>query len=360
MERDREAPFLPHPSKARCPTASAGDGEATAQGRPNLSTSLSFVPGFPPAAHAGAVCLLSAARRAARTRQLGSCCMPRAPCPAPHTLGVAANGTPGAESPTWDQQRHPVAGSEGAGVVGHPSPLVLRGNGGSTLTAAAWPKVSIQESHHPAMVFTPQRGRRAGRTQLYHPALHANHVSCSPRGQNDPSCIYLFSKIQKWVYGHSALTAPSPSLLCGHLSTPISEMESCNRAEPCLLTTSHPSRENHPPTCWKSSSAHCCCSRRPKGAKDIKIKKKLFRLRKVRLPSKLFLLEHCTQNTWGFSILSSTHALCSVLVGHVHRNPGLQEAKAGFRTQPPPWRRLSESIPSSYSCAIILSCFTKV
>lgn len=132
MERDREAPFLPHPSKARCPTASAGDGEATAQGRPNLSTSLSFVPGFPPAAHAGAVCLLSAARRAARTRQLGSCCMPRAPCPAPHTLGVAANGTPGAESPTWDQQRHPVAGSEGAGVVGHPSPLVLRGNGGST------------------------------------------------------------------------------------------------------------------------------------------------------------------------------------------------------------------------------------
>jgi len=285
MERDHKAPSPVLPSEVRCPTASAADGEATAPGRPSLTTSLSFASGSSPTARARAACLPPAPRRAAGTCRRG---VPRAPAPR------LPPRTPGAASPAWDwtgptpsragAAQTPVSWVRAGGVVGHP-------------------------------LLSPCMG--AGRSAPNHRSMAQGlHPRTSP-------CNGLRASVWAGGWGGSAVpprTAPqAKTILLPSIFLANSQQGGCKDAAFQQLPA-HPSRgaaRRHPPPTRRAAPersricpahpspaeqtvpVHLPAGRAPppaaaallglRGQKTPK-KKRLFRLKKARPPCKLFLL----------------------------------------------------------------------
>lgn len=147
-------------------------------------------------------------------------------------------------SPEWEQPNLSV-GSQQAGLVGHLCPLLLKDR-----------RVCTAEGLHPR---ASPWGHSAGtpHTTDKPPLLSV------PKARTRPdSHIHLCSYIQLGLRGHSALTAPTRPSCAATLGHPISRMESTS-GHSCTHPP-HPTPQQPSPTCWKSSFAHCCCSRRPR------------------------------------------------------------------------------------------------
>lgn len=126
----------------------------------------------------------------------------------------------------------PHSGIGGAGLVGQPSPPLLRGSWGTCTQppqhSPSSPPLNLilRRSWHRST------GMGLGGLRCTTPQRVQTTSACSPQGQNHPPCVYLISKTPKWASGCCALPAPNPSLSHGRPSPPASKTESCIQAVP--------------------------------------------------------------------------------------------------------------------------------